>query len=196
VLDPLVLVLAVVGALVAFALVLVAAVLTGPPPGPRRLLRLATFALAYLLVEAIAILACLGLWLASGAGWRLRSAGFQEAHYALARWFLGSLVRTAERVLRFGVVIQGPSARELAAGRSGGPRRLPARPAGTRPLIVLARHAGAGDSFLVTHRLLSGYRRRPRIVMKRVLQLDWIGEHGPHAPGVASRPDDAAPLAP
>jgi 1-acyl-sn-glycerol-3-phosphate acyltransferase len=172
--GPLVLVLALAGAVACLALVLVAAMLTGLLPGPRRLLRLATFALVYLLVEAGAIMACLGMWLAGGFGWRLRSAGFQEAHYALARWFLGSLVRTAKRMLRFRVAVDGPSAREVATGRAGRRQRLPARPEGARPLIVLARHAGAGDSFLVTHQLLSVYARRPRIVMKRLLQLDPV----------------------
>jgi 1-acyl-sn-glycerol-3-phosphate acyltransferase len=42
----------------------------------------------------------------------------------------------------------------------------------TRPVIVLSRHAGPGDSFLLVHHLLSRYRRRPRIVMKAALQLD------------------------
>jgi 1-acyl-sn-glycerol-3-phosphate acyltransferase len=77
-------------------------------------------------------------------------------------------------VLRFRVAVERPSVRELAAGRAGSPRRLPARPEGVRPLIVLARHAGAGDSFLVTHRLLTVHRRRPRVVMKSLLQLDPV----------------------
>ena len=39
-------------------------------------------------------------------------------------------------------------------------------------MIVLARHAGPGDSFLLVHQLLSAYRRKPRIVMKAALQFD------------------------
>ena len=42
----------------------------------------------------------------------------------------------------------------------------------TRPVIVLCRHAGPGDSFLLVHQLLSVYHRRPRVVMKASLQLD------------------------
>src|SRR6185369_13393533 len=42
----------------------------------------------------------------------------------------------------------------------------------TRPVIVLSRHAGPGDSFLLIHQLLSRYQRRPRIVMKAALQFD------------------------
>jgi 1-acyl-sn-glycerol-3-phosphate acyltransferase len=41
-----------------------------------------------------------------------------------------------------------------------------------RPVIVLARHAGPGDSFLLIHQLLSTYHRKPRIVMKAALQFD------------------------
>jgi 1-acyl-sn-glycerol-3-phosphate acyltransferase len=39
-------------------------------------------------------------------------------------------------------------------------------------VIVLSRHAGPGDSFLLVHDLLRRYRRRPRIVMKATLQFD------------------------
>jgi 1-acyl-sn-glycerol-3-phosphate acyltransferase len=45
-------------------------------------------------------------------------------------------------------------------------------PAGERPLIVLSRHAGPGDSLLLARYLLSECGRRPRIVMKATLQLD------------------------
>jgi 1-acyl-sn-glycerol-3-phosphate acyltransferase len=41
-----------------------------------------------------------------------------------------------------------------------------------RPLIVLSRHAGPGDSLLLVHRLLTVCQRRPRVVMKATLQLD------------------------
>jgi 1-acyl-sn-glycerol-3-phosphate acyltransferase len=41
-----------------------------------------------------------------------------------------------------------------------------------RPVIVLSRHAGPGDSFLLVHNLLNRYGRRPRIVMKAALQFD------------------------
>jgi len=39
-------------------------------------------------------------------------------------------------------------------------------------VIVLSRHAGSGDSFLLVRQLLSVYGRRPRVVMKASLQLD------------------------
>jgi 1-acyl-sn-glycerol-3-phosphate acyltransferase len=39
-------------------------------------------------------------------------------------------------------------------------------------VIVLARHAGPGDSFTLVHLLLTGYHLRPRVVLKRALQWD------------------------
>jgi 1-acyl-sn-glycerol-3-phosphate acyltransferase len=41
-----------------------------------------------------------------------------------------------------------------------------------RPVIVLSRHAGPGDSVLLVHQLLTVYDRRPRVVMNATLQLD------------------------
>jgi 1-acyl-sn-glycerol-3-phosphate acyltransferase len=41
-----------------------------------------------------------------------------------------------------------------------------------RPLVVIARHAGPGDSFLVVHSLMNWYGRDPRIVLKDTLQWD------------------------
>jgi 1-acyl-sn-glycerol-3-phosphate acyltransferase len=51
-----------------------------------------------------------------------------------------------------------------------GPPGLPGP--GDRPVIVLSRHAGPGDSLLLIHHLLSACGRRPRIVMKASLQFD------------------------
>jgi 1-acyl-sn-glycerol-3-phosphate acyltransferase len=84
-----------------------------------------------------------------------------DRHYALVRWFLGTLYRRAISIFELTVHVEEPeaTAEELAA-------RL------TRPVIVLSRHAGPGDSFLLVHQLLSVYRRKPRIVMKAALQLD------------------------
>ena len=42
----------------------------------------------------------------------------------------------------------------------------------TRPVLVFSRHAGAGDSFILVHLLVNTYGRRPRIVLKDLLQLD------------------------
>jgi 1-acyl-sn-glycerol-3-phosphate acyltransferase len=48
-----------------------------------------------------------------------------------------------------------------------------ARPGGAaRPLLVLARHAGPGDSFLLVHALITHAGLRPRLVLKQALRLD------------------------
>ena len=41
-----------------------------------------------------------------------------------------------------------------------------------RPVVVLSRHAGEGDSLLVLHELLCRHGRRPRVVMHEALRLD------------------------
>jgi 1-acyl-sn-glycerol-3-phosphate acyltransferase len=104
---------------------------------------------------------CLGLWIASGFGGRLGTEPYQARHYAIMDWYLGRLYRAAERTLGLRVAVDEPAltAAEQAA-------RL------ARPVIVLSRHAGPGDSLLLVHHLLRVYRRRPRVVMKASLQLD------------------------
>jgi 1-acyl-sn-glycerol-3-phosphate acyltransferase len=158
---PLVLLITLAAIVLSPLLVLTALVVTPSRIGRRRSLRLLRFALWWLVMESLALVACLGLWIASGFGGRIRSEVSTDRHYALVRWFLATLYRRATKVFRLRVEIEEPEAtpEEMAA-------RL------TRPVIVLSRHAGPGDSFLLVHHLLSLYRRKPRIVMKAALQLD------------------------
>lgn len=132
-------------------------------PGRWRPLRLLWLLLVYLLLESATLLALFGLWVASGFGRRVRRERWQAAHYTLMRWYLAVLLRTAERRFNLHFDVDLDEAR-----RSGEPLRLPAgttRP----PLLVFARHAGPGDSFLLVHGLLQlGYR--PRIVLKGTLR--------------------------
>jgi 1-acyl-sn-glycerol-3-phosphate acyltransferase len=130
-------------------------------PGRMRGLRLLFFALVWLTAETVTLFMCLGLWVASGFGGRLHTEPFQSRHYAIMRWFLDLIFRTASRAFGIRVEVDEPefTAEEQAA-------RL------ARPVIVLSRHAGPGDSFLLVHHLLSAYQRRPRVVMKATLQLD------------------------
>jgi 1-acyl-sn-glycerol-3-phosphate acyltransferase len=130
------------------------------PPALRGL-RVLAFAIIWLAAEASALFMCLGLWVASGFGGRLRTEPYQSRHYAVMRWFLDQIFAGAARTfgLRVEVDEPEPDDGERAA-------RL------ARPVIVLSRHAGPGDSFLLVHQLLSVYGRRPRIVMKATMQLD------------------------
>jgi 1-acyl-sn-glycerol-3-phosphate acyltransferase len=189
--PPLVLLLT-LGVLVLSPLLLVLGVVAVPSRvGRRRALRLIWFSLVWLVMESAALIACLGLWIVSGFGGRLRTESSVDRHYGLVRWFLATLYRIALRVFRLRVEIEEPehTPEELAA-------RL------TRPVIVLSRHAGPGDSFLLVHHLLSLYRRKPRIVMKAALQfdpsLDVVINRLPHAfvhpRKRAAPPPSAAPL--
>jgi 1-acyl-sn-glycerol-3-phosphate acyltransferase len=130
-------------------------------PGRLRGLRLLCFALIWLVAETAALFMCLGLWIASGFGGRLGTQPYQSRHYAIMRWFLDLVFRSATRMFGVRVEIDEP---ELTASEQAA--RL------ARPIIVLSRHAGPGDSFLLVRHLLSVYGRQPRVVMKAALQLD------------------------
>jgi 1-acyl-sn-glycerol-3-phosphate acyltransferase len=174
ILAPLVLVIT-VALLVGLPFLVVLAAAASPLlPGRWRALRLLWFGLVWLAMESVALFACLGLWVASGFGGRLGTEEYQERHYALMRWFLRTLFDVATHAFRVRIEIEEP---ELT------PEEARARL--TRPVIVLSRHAGPGDSFLLVHQLLSRYRRKPRIVMKAALQfdpgLDVVINRLPHA---------------
>lgn len=164
VLAPLVILIA-LALIVLFPLLALVAMAFGlaglPGPGRMRSLRLLFFAVVWLAAETATLAMCLGLWLASGLGGRLHTEPYQSRHYAIMRWFLDLMSSAACRAFRLRVEVEGPelTAQERAA-------RL------ARPVIVLSRHAGPGDSFLLVHHLLSVYQRRPRVVMKATLQLD------------------------
>ncbi|MEU7002495.1 1-acyl-sn-glycerol-3-phosphate acyltransferase [Nonomuraea sp. NPDC046570] len=162
ILAPLVIVLTVfvIVTLPVWLVVVAAASLRLPAP-QRRGTRLVWFAVAWLILECGLLVACLGLWVASGFGGRLHRDVHQERHYQLITWFLSKVYGAATRLFRLSVDIREPppTAEETAA-------RL------AHPVIVLSRHAGPGDSFLLVHHLLTLYGRRPRIVMKAALQFD------------------------
>lgn len=185
ILAPLAILITVAAITLSPLLLLLAIVATPSRAGRRRAWRLIWFGLTWLVMESAALVACLVLWVASGFGGRLRTEASMDRHYALVRWFLATLFRRALKVFRLRVEISEPpaTAEELAA-------RL------TRPVIVLSRHAGPGDSFLLVHHLLSLYRRKPRIVMKASLQfdpsLDVVINRLPHAFVHPSRRDRAA----
>jgi 1-acyl-sn-glycerol-3-phosphate acyltransferase len=166
VLAPIVVVIAIALAVLFPALAVVAAVLGLvhlSRPGRMRGLRVLWFAVVWLTGETAALFALLGLWLASGFGGRMRTEPFQARNYATIGWFLDHVYRAAERTFGLQIVIEEPEAT---------PEEQMARL--TRPVIVLSRHAGPGDSVLLVHTLLSLYQRRPRVVMKASLQLDPI----------------------
>lgn len=137
--------------------------------GPRRAkhmraLRVVCFALVWFLGETAALTVCLCLWIVSGFGGRLDTEPYQSRHYGIMRWFLGVLYRAAQQTCGLRVEVDSPPETETAGIEYGGTEN--------RPLIVLSRHGGPGDSLLLVHHLLTICGRRPRVIMKASLQLD------------------------
>lgn len=144
-------------------LVVVAAVVSPSLPGSWRGLRLLAFAVAYLLIELAACLGAFVLWLSSGLGWRVRSPAFLRAHYALLRWVLDRLVGVARTVFSLRLETDGVSWSPLDDGVPGS----------ANAMLVLSRHAGPGDSFLLVQSLMNrDHLRQPRIVVKDTMALD------------------------
>jgi 1-acyl-sn-glycerol-3-phosphate acyltransferase len=123
-------------------------------------LRALAIGVAYAGRHVIAMVACLGLWLASGFGVRAGSERFQAAYYGLLRWFVDGVYRTAERAARVHVHITASEQAEAVLSSH------------ERPALVFSMHSGEGDTLLVIHRLLCRHGRRPRIVMHEALRLD------------------------
>jgi 1-acyl-sn-glycerol-3-phosphate acyltransferase len=93
---------------------------------------------------------------ATGFGIWTRAPWSQRIHYWLLSWALQVLEHEAQRVLKVTITSTGATPDEFRG----------------KPLLVLVRHAGAGDSFLITDLLLNWYDREPRIVLKAALQWD------------------------
>jgi 1-acyl-sn-glycerol-3-phosphate acyltransferase len=157
-----------IGALVAAVallpvLVVVAALVSVLVPGRWRALRLLGFALVYLAMEVLGLLAAGALWALSGFGRRLGTPWSRSAHYTVLRLLLDTLMRAAQRLFALRLVTDGTSWSPLDDGVPGS----------TNAMVVLSRHAGPGDSFLLVHTLMNrDHLRQPRIVLKDVLQLD------------------------
>lgn len=172
---------------------LIAAAVSPWLPGRWRPLRLLCFALLWLALETATLVALGWLWLLHGG--HMRRPAAVAAHYALLRWLLGQLVAAARHLF----------AVRIALDDAALPARPPGAPRGARPLLVLSRHAGPGDSLLLVHELIAVYRREPRIVLKDALQLDPVLDVlvnrlpsrfiSPHPPPGAGAADQVGQLA-
>mgnify|MGYP005990456961 CR=1 FL=1 len=138
------------------AWLLVAAALAPVLPGRWRALRLLWLVVVCLSFETLLLVVLLGLWLASGFGWRIRSPYFAGIHYDLVQGTLIAFFREARRVLALRIRTDGPH-----------PTRHP-----DGPVLVMCRHAGPGDSFILMYALLHWYHREPRVVLKNTLAWD------------------------
>jgi 1-acyl-sn-glycerol-3-phosphate acyltransferase len=139
-----------------FLVVALVSVIVAPLAPRRRVARFALFGALYLVVDACLLVCCAGLWLAHPLPAR-RDERWGDAHAVLLRRMLGLLIAAARPLFGFRVNVEELPAAESLAGR---------------PVLVLARHGGPGDSFAIVELLLSRLHRRPVIVLKDVLQWD------------------------
>ena len=154
VVDPLWLPFALVLAVV-LCVVLLLAGLTAPFTRKQRLLRLAAFAVVYLYLDVGLLLVSLWYWLRRPRRHRDVSS-WRAQHSALLGRALNRLIAVARTLFGYRVELVGQDL------------RLDAHNA----LVVLARHAGPGDSFTLVHLLVTTLHRNPRVVLKRALQWD------------------------
>jgi 1-acyl-sn-glycerol-3-phosphate acyltransferase len=162
VLAPLVVALEAIFLVLSPVLLLLAALLS-PLFGGRRPLRLALMAVAFVACHFEAVLALFALWLGSGLGRRIGTDAMQAAHYDVMRRFVARVYRAIVRHARVEVVTDETDAAYRALSSDSG-----------RPVVVLSRHAGEGDTLLVIHELLCRHDRGPRIVMHEALRLDPV----------------------
>jgi len=125
-------------------------------PGRWRPIRLLWFLFVWLALESVMLFALLALWVGSGFGWKIDSDSFQSAHYALMAWFLRRVIGSGR--VTFGLSLDVETEGELRADG--------------RPMIVMARHAGPGDSLILVNAVINRLGRRPRVVLKDTLQWD------------------------
>jgi 1-acyl-sn-glycerol-3-phosphate acyltransferase len=127
--------------------------------GRRQLLVVARLVFAYFSRELAALVACGLLWLVAGAGTLMRTARFQRLHWRLLGWYIDELASAGRRALEIDLDphLSSDAARALEDDR---------------PLIVLSRHAGPGDTIFVIDQLMSRFRRRPSVVFKETIVLD------------------------
>ena len=132
-------------------LLLLLAVLASPVAGGLRPVRFVMIVISFAVHHLLAMLACLALWPARGN---------QRAHYAVMRWFVDGVYRTIVKLAHVTVHYdEDPETRAVLEARD-------------RPVLVLGRHAGEGDTILVIRDLLVRYGRGPRVVLHEKLRLD------------------------
>ncbi len=152
--DPLWLPIAVALAVLLCVVMLVGGVLA-PFTSRRRLLRLAVFATVYLYLDVGLMLPALGFgWPPPRRHGAVRAG--RPRHSVLLGNALSTLMRLARTLFGYQVELVG--------------RDLYLTPA--NPLVVLARHAGPGDSFTLVHLLITTLHRNPRVVLKNSLRWD------------------------
>jgi 1-acyl-sn-glycerol-3-phosphate acyltransferase len=154
VIDPLWVPLAIALALLLLAVALVGAVLS-PITRRRRVLRACLLACVYLFLDLGLMLRSTWLWLRHPSRSRDEQQ-WRALHCALLAHTLTRLMDAAHALFGYEVQFVGSE-----------PSLEP-----DRPLLVLARHAGPGDSFTLIHLLATRLGRNPRVILKQALQWD------------------------
>lgn len=150
----------------AFALVVLSAPLlllttiaSAPADRSFRLPRALLFFDAYVGLDCIALVACGGIWMRRLID-RDAAAAVDRA-YVVAATLLDRLYRLAGVLLDVRTALDGDAdAVSVITGSA-------------RPVIVLSRHAGPGDSFLIAHSLL-GMGRRLHVVLRAALRFEPV----------------------
>lgn len=153
VIDPVFVPVAAAGALLALGVAGLGLVVAPLLDRRLRVARVATLVALYLAMEVVVLVSAGALWLARPALGRDR---YERAHVLVLRRGVGLLVGAAHRLVRLELEIHEP----------------PRGPVPDGPVLVLGRHAGPGDSFVLVHLLLSRHQLLPRVVLLDSLQLD------------------------
>jgi 1-acyl-sn-glycerol-3-phosphate acyltransferase len=154
VIDPLWLPVALVIGLL-LALVVIVSALLAPLTPKRRVLRVVALGCVYLYIDVRLMLVAFALWVRQPRA-TSRDERWTRRHTDLLGQALDQLMSAARKLFGYEVELVG--------------RQLRIEP--RRPLVVLARHAGPGDSFSLVHLLVTSYGRVPRVVLKQALQWD------------------------
>jgi 1-acyl-sn-glycerol-3-phosphate acyltransferase len=137
--------------------VAVAGIVAWALPGRLRILRVIFMVGLYLLWDAAALVWLFALWVCSFFGAFIKRPAFQREHFRLMGAMLRSLFGAAKWLLRLETVV------DESDWTPAGPHR---------PTIVVSRHAGPADSFIIVNTLLNKFEREPAIVLKDTLQWD------------------------
>ncbi len=153
-LCPLVMVLE-AGLLALFAVTTVIGLLLVPFDRRGRITRASAVGFVYMAVELATLSALFGSWLIK---WARSDAWWEETNLRLVTRALRLMLVAGRRLLGFVVAVdESPQLYPLDQ---------------PEPVLVLARHGGLGDSIALVWILLDRYRRRPRVVLKAVLQWE------------------------
>jgi len=167
---PVLLVLVVLWVALLIPVVVVSSVIGLRPGGRARAARIAIFVVIYLVAEVVGLLCAGWLWIRAAFGRRIGAQRHQDAHYVLLGRLLDRLYQVGSAL--FALQIDPPRSVVAGSGAGDDDAAPPLPPTPGRPLLVLSRHAGPGDSFLLVYALLALVHRRPRIVLKQTLVLD------------------------